>query len=130
MVAAATPITATPITARLIPVVWITDPAEADRLLGEESRHLLDEVLENFRQAAPEYGWPLTQIEIDYHQDMEFEWWEYLLLTLRYDCPRPEALEHWKAGMMTVVKSMQDQLVQPAWDLFVERISYVHAGCP
>ena len=130
MVAAAMPITATPITARLIPVVWITDPAEADRLLGEEYRYLLDEVLDNFRQAAPEHGWPLAQIDIDYHQDMEIESWEYLILTLRYDCPRPEAKEHWVAGMRTVVKSMQDELAPPAWDVFVERLDYVYAGCP
>ena len=118
------------IPARVIPAIWITDPAEADRLLGAEYRHLLDEVLDNFRQAAPDHGWPLSQIEIDYYQDMEIESWEYLLLTLRYDCPRPEAQEHWVAGMWKVIKPMQDELVQPAWNLFVDRIDYVYAVCP
>ena len=118
------------IPARVIPAIWITDPAEADRLLGAEYRHLLDEVLENFRQAAPEHGWPLTQIEIDYYQDMEIESWEYLLLTLHYDCPRREAKEHWVAGIWKVIKPIQDKLVQPAWNLFVDRVSYDFAGCP
>ena len=116
-------------TAKQIPAVWITDPAVADRLLGAEGRHLLDEVLENIRQAAPEHGWPLTQIDIDYHQDMEFEWWEYLLLTLHFNCPRPEAREYWKACLRTVVKPMQQQLPPQPQELFIDRIAYDLAGC-
>ena len=116
-------------TAKLIPAVWITDPDVADRLLGAEGIPLLDEVLDKIRQAAPQNGWPLTQIDIDYHQDMEFEWWEYLILTLRFDCPRPEAKEYWRACLRSVVKSMQDKLAPKEKELFIDRFDYVFAGC-
>ena len=121
MVAAVKPKTATPITARLIPVVWITDPAEADRLLGEEYRYLLDEVLENFRQAAPEHGWPLTHIEIEYYQDMEFEWWEDLVLVLHFDCPWEEAEQHCDAGLRAVVGPFYRQLEPELKSRFTHR---------
>ena len=107
-------------TAKLIPAVWITDPAVADRLLGAEARHLLDDVVNNIRQAAIEHGWPLTKIDIDYHQDMEFEWWEYLLLVLHFDSPRAEAREYWRACLRTVVKPMQDQLDPKEKELFIK----------
>ena len=107
-------------TAKQIPAVWITDPAVADRLLGAEGRHLLDDVVDNIRQAAIESQWPLTQIDIDYHQDMEFEWWEYLLLVLHFDSPRSEAREYWRACLRTVVKPMQDQLDPKKKELFIK----------
>ena len=106
--------------AKLIPAIWITDPAVADRLLGAEARHLLDDVVDNIRQAAPENGWPLTQIDIDYHQDMEFEWWEYLLLTLHFDSPWEEAQDYWRACLRTVVKPMQDNLPPEEKELFIK----------
>ena len=114
--------------AKLIPAVWITDPAVADRLLGQEARHLLDDVVDHIRQAAIANGWPLTKIDIDYHQDMEFEWWEYLLLKLRFDCPRPEAEEHWVACLEKVVEPMQRKLQPPAQDVFLEMMHYAFSG--
>ena len=115
-------------TAKQIPAVWITKPAVADRLLGVDLRPLLDDVVDRIRQAALQQGWPLTKIEIDYHQDMEFEWWEYLLLTLRFDCPREEAQEHWGVCMRTVVKSMQQELGPLARNLFIDKIHYTRAS--
>ena len=110
--------------AKLIPAVWITDPAVADRLLGAEGRHLLDDVLDHIREAAIENQWPLTQIDIDYHQDMEFEWWEYLLLVLHFDSPRPEAQEHWVACLEKVVEPMQRKLDPQALDVFLDMMHY------
>ena len=114
--------------AELIPAVWITKPAVADRLLGVDLRTLLDDVVGRIRQAAIENQWPLTQIDIDYHQDMEFEWWEYLLLTLRFDCPRDEAEQYWVACLRTVVMSMRQELGPLAKDLFIDKIHYTRAS--
>ena len=114
--------------AKLIPAVWITDPAVADRLLGQDGRHLLDEVLDNIREAAIENGWPLTKIDIDYHQDMEFEWWEYLLLKLRFDCPRPEAERHCDDCLDTVVDPFQRKLDPCLKSRFIERMDYAFVG--
>ena len=111
-------------TAKQIPAVWVTDPAVADRLLGAEGRHLLDEVLENIRQAAPQNGWPLTQIDIDYHQDLEFEDWEYLLLVLYFDCPWGEAKEYWGDCLDTVIDPLQRKLGGPLKKLFIGKLSY------
>ena len=110
--------------AKLIPAVWITDPAVADRLLGAEGRHLLDDVLDHIRQAAIENGWPLTKIDIDYHQDMEFEWWEYLLLVLHFDSPWEEAKGYWGACLDTVVDPLQRKLCGPLKKLFIGKLSY------
>ena len=107
-------------TAKQIPAVWITDPAVADRLLGAEGRHLLDDVVDNIREAALENQWPLTKIDIDYHQDMEFEWWEYLLLVLHFDCPWEEARDYWVTCLQTVVKPMQDNLPPEEKELFIK----------
>ena len=106
--------------AKLIPAVWVTDPAVADRLLGAEGRHLLDDVLDNIREAAIENQWPLTKIDIDYHQDMEFEWWEYLLLVLHFDSPWEEARDYWVTCLRTVVKPMQDNLPPEEKELFIK----------
>ena len=110
--------------AKLIPAIWITDPAVADRLLGKEGRHLLDDVVDNIREAAIEHGWPLTKIDIDYHQDMEFEWWEYLLLVLHFDSPRPKSREYWVACLEKVVEPMQRKLAPQALDVFLEMMHY------
>ena len=115
-------------TAKQIPAVWITDPAVADRLLGAEGRHLLDEVIDNIRQAAPENGWPLTQIDIDYHQDLEFEDWEYLLLTLHFDCPRPEAEQHCDDCLDQVVDPFQGNLGPGIKSRFIEKVDYAFVG--
>ena len=115
-------------TAKQIPAVWITKPAVADRLLGVDLRPLLDDVVDRIRQAALQQGWPLTKIEIDYYQDMEFEWWEYLLLKLHFDCSWEESDEYWVACMRTVVKSMQQELGPLAKDLFIGKIRYTRAS--
>ena len=111
-------------TAKLIPAVWITDPAVADRLLGAEARHLLDDVVDNIRQASIENGWPLTKIDIDYHQDMEFEWMEYLLLVLYFDCPWEEAEQHCDDCLSTVVGAFQQHLEPELKSRFVKRMTY------
>ena len=110
--------------AKLIPSVWITKPAVADRLLGARGRHLLDEVIDRIRQAAIENQWPLTKIEIDYHQDMEFEWWEYLLLVLHFDCHWEEAQQHCDDCLDQVVDPFQRELGPLAKHLFIGKISY------
>ena len=110
--------------AKLIPAIWITDPAVADRLLGKEGRHLLDEVVDNIRQAAIANGWPLTQIDIDYHQDMEFEWWEYLLLVLHFDSPWKEAQRHSDDCLSTVVGDFQRNLEPALKSRFIKRMAY------
>ena len=61
-----------------VPVVWKTDPSEADRLLGKRARPVLDGIIELMQQAAIERKWPLKQINIRYRQDMEFPEWEIL----------------------------------------------------
>ena len=112
------------IPARVIPTIWLTDPAVADRLLDAETRPLLDEVLDNIRQAAPEHGWPLAHIEIEYYQDMEFEWWENLVLVLYFDCPWEEAERHCDACLRTVVGPFYRKLEPEIQSRFVKRMGY------
>ena len=114
--------------AKLIPAVWITDPAVLDRLLPVDLRPLLDEVIDRIRQTAIENQWPLTKIEIDYHQDMEFEWMEYLLLTLRFDCSRAEAEQHCDDCLDQVVDPFQGKLEPALKNRFIERMDYAFVG--
>ena len=76
-----------------VPVVWKTNHSEADRLLGKVGMPVLDEVVEMLQQYAKENNWPLKQIDICYHQDMEFADWEEIYVTPVLRLPFEEAEE-------------------------------------
>ena len=73
-----------------IPIVWKTKQSVADRLLGEVGRPLFDQLLAKSQTIAAKRRWPLQKIKVDYYQDPEVDW-EYMILTLDFDCPRSQS---------------------------------------
>ena len=117
------------ISANEIPVDWKTEPAVADRLLGDAGRPLLNQTLAQIRQTAAQRQWPLTAIKVDHYQDPEIDW-EYLLLIMDFDCPWDEAEPLWEICLETVVGEISRNLAEPLKDLFGDLIHYEFESNP
>ena len=108
--------------AKQIPVIWRTEQSVVNRLLGETGRPLLDQLLAETQTVAAKRKWPLQKIKVEHYQDPEVDW-EYLVLTLDFDCPRPEAKKLW-VNYLEVVGAMDDGLEGTAKDIFTKMIYY------
>ena len=117
------------ISADEIPVDWNTKPAVVDRLLGDAGRPLLNQLLEQIRQTAAQRQWPLKSIKLDHYQDPEIDW-EYLLLTMDFDCSWDEAEPLWEICIETVVGEISKNLAEPLKDLFGDLIHYEFESNP
>jgi hypothetical protein len=105
-----------------IPVVWRTDDTVAERLLGDAGRPLLDRILDLTRQVAAKRGWPLKEIKVESYQDPEADW-EYMLLTLDFDCGRPKAKRLW-LNYLKVVWDMRQEMDGPAKSILASKFYY------
>ena len=105
-----------------IPVVWKTKKSVANRLLGQAGQSLLDGLLAHTQSVAAKRRWPLQKIKVDYYQDPE-EDWEYMLLTLAFDCPRPKAQKLWVNYLKTVT-TLEDELGGTAKEILAKKVHY------
>lgn len=93
-----------------IQVIWETERATVDRLLGDVGLPILFRLLEQTQQVAIDRRWPLTKITVQHYQDPE-EDWEYLLLLMDFDCPRMQAKAFfWDDYIRTFVKNISKEL--------------------
>ena len=90
-----------------IPVIWQTTEAQADALLGEAGRPVLDGELERLSRLAVKQQWPLQHIRIEYYQDEEMETWQYLVLTLKFDCGAAKAEKLWETAVEGVYQTLK-----------------------
>ncbi len=96
----------------------------ADRLLGDAGRPLLDQLLEQTKQVAAKHQWPLKRIRVEHYQDPEVDW-EYMLVTLDFDCSRADAEPlFWDSYIKNVVGAMHKGLEGLEKDIFSSKISY------
>ena len=111
-----------------IPIVWKTKKSVADRLMGEVGRPLLDQLLAETQKLAAKRRWPLQKIIVEYYQDPE-EDWEYMVITLGFDCPRPKAHKLW-VNYLKAVKAMRQGLGDMANDILLKKIHYDFESAP
>ena len=104
------------------PIVWKTRQSAANRLLGDEGRPLLDDLLAHTQAIAAKRRWPLQRIKVDHYEDPEVDW-EYMLITLDFDCPRTKAHKLWGNYLKTVV-ALEDGLGGEAGDILRKKIYY------
>jgi hypothetical protein len=104
-----------------VPVVWKTSRAEADRLLGKVGIPVLDEVVELLQQFAKENNWPLKQINIRYHQDMEFADWEDIYVEPVLELPFEEADER-LGSFLDRVDVFQKELGEAELKIFTKAV--------
>lgn len=108
-----------------IPVVWETKKSVANRLLGETGRPLLDRLLAETQTIAAKRRWPLQKLKVDYYQDPEEVDWEYMLITLDFDCPRDEAAPlFWCDYIKGFVTDMHRGLEGEEKEIFATKIHY------
>ena len=103
-----------------IPVVWKTKKSVADRLLGEAARSLLDDVLVLAQTTAAKRRWPLQKLKVEHYQDPEIVW-EYMLVTLDFDCPRPKAYRLFSNFLKEIV-AVEEGLEDEAREIFMKSI--------
>ena len=106
-----------------IPISWKTTKSVANRLLGETGRPLFDKLLAETQGAAKKRRWPLQNIKVEHYQDPE-EDWEYMFVTLDFDCARSRARKLWNNYLDQVVDGMKKDLQGEARDIFARRIHY------
>jgi hypothetical protein len=105
-----------------IPIVWKTKQSVADRLLGKVGRPLFDQLLAKSQAMAAKRRWPLQKIKVDYYQDPEVDW-EYMILTLDFDCPRLRAEKLW-VNYLKTVRAMREGQEGQAGDILAEMVHY------
>ena len=106
-----------------VPVVWMTIQSEADRLLGKVGMTVLDEVVDMLQQFAQENNWPLKQIDICYHQDMEFVDWEEIHVRPVLELPFEEA-EECLGSFLDQVTIYQRGLAEPELEIFLNAVEF------
>ncbi len=106
-----------------VPVVWKTKHSEVDRLLGKIGRPVLDDVLKLLQQFAKDNNWPLQQIDVCYHQDMEFSDWEEIHVKPVLMLPFEEA-EECLGNFLDRVNIFQKQLDEPELDVFISKVEF------
>ena len=104
------------------PIVWKTRQSVANRLLGDEGRPLLDDLLAHTQAIAAKRRWPLQTIKVDHYEDPEVDW-EYMLITLDFDCPRPRADKLWVNYLKTVTE-IENALGDTAKEILVKKVHY------
>ncbi len=104
------------------PIEWETGQSAANRLLGDQGRPLLDDLLGHTQAIAAKRRWPLQRIKVDHYEDPEVDW-EYMLITLDFDCPRTKAHKLWSNYLKTVV-ALEDGLGGEAGDILRKKIHY------
>ena len=112
----------TDLAAPKVPVVWKTDPSEADRLLGKRARPILDGIIDLMQHAAVERKWPLEQINIRYRQDIEFPEWEILRVCAVLKADPETAEEYYRAFLQDEANAFQKSLDKAKRGKFIERI--------
>ncbi len=105
-----------------VPVIWKTDPSEADRLLGKRARPVLDGIIDLMQHAAIERKWPLTQINIRYRQDMEYPEWEILRVCAVLKADPKTAEKYYRAFLQDEATAFQKSLGKVERGKFIERI--------
>ena len=106
-----------------VPVVWKTTQSEADRLLGKVGMPVLDEVVDMLQQFAKENNWPLQQIDICYHQDMEFADWEEINVKPVLRLPFEEA-EECLGSFLDQVTIYQRGLGEVELEVFLSKVEF------
>jgi hypothetical protein len=106
-----------------VPVVWKTSRAEADRLLGKVGIPVLDEVVELLQQFAKENNWPLKQINIRYHQDMELADWEDIYVEPVLELPFEEA-DECLFSFLDRVDVFQKELGEAELEIFIKAVEF------
>ena len=106
-----------------VPVVWKTSQSEADRLLGEMGMPVLRDLIELLQQFAKVNNWPLKQIDICYHQDMEFVDWEEIHVKPVLKLPFEEAEER-LGSFLDRVDLFQRELGEPELEVFLKAVEF------
>ena len=106
-----------------VPVVWKTAQSEADRLLGKVGMPVLDEVVDMLQLFSKKNNWPLKQIDICYHQDMEFVDWEEIHVRPVLELPFEEA-EECLGSFLDQVTIYQRGLAEPELEIFLNAVEF------
>jgi len=70
------------------------DQARVEKLLGSQGRVVLSKIVKLIRNSQSELDWPLERIDVGYVHDLELKDWEYVLVSLVFNCPFELADKH------------------------------------
>ena len=106
-----------------VPVVWKMKESEADRLLGNTGRPVLDEVVELLQRFAKDNNWPLRHVGINYGRDMELADWEWIEVVPVLELPFDTA-EECLGGFLDRVDIFQHSLSEQKRDIFIKMVEF------